>query len=177
MAPTRSPAALNRSPTALARLPATLDRSPAALARLPTAPARSPVATWSHAGPIRYNSSTPGQADVAAASLSEAMVGTLDEHARRKSYEPREGGHAFERVDTHLAGMLLAKAANTSAPGDDRISADTIKVFWQWDRQRITQLMWACIRLGHHPKLWKTAKGVGSRSQESRTTQRFAPTG
>ena len=57
-------------------------------------------------------------------------------------------------------GSLLAKASNTSAPGDDRISAGIIKVFWHWDKQRITQLVRACIRLGHHPNLWKTAKGM-----------------
>ena len=75
-------------------------------------------------------------------------------------YKPADGGRAFVRVDVHLVGSLLAKATNTSAPGDDRISAGIIKVFWQWDRQRITQLVRAYIRLGYHPKLWKTAKGV-----------------
>jgi len=76
------------------------------------------------------------------------------------TFSPVGGGRAFEQVDAQLVGSLLAKAANTSAPGDDRISADIIKVFWQWETQRITQLVRACIRLGHHPKLWKTAKGV-----------------
>ena len=33
-------------------------------------------------------------------------------------------------------------------------------MFWQWDEQRITQLVRACIRLGVHPGIWKTAKGV-----------------
>jgi len=59
-----------------------------------------------------------------------------------------------------LVGSLLRGAANTSAPGDDRISAGIVKVFWQWDEQRITQLVRACIRLGFHPGIWKTAKGV-----------------
>ena len=73
------------------------------------------------------------------------------------TYEPAAGGRAFERVDAHLIGSLLAKAANTAAPGDDRISADILKVFWQWDRQRITQLARACIRTGYHPKMqWQS---------------------
>ena len=63
-------------------------------------------------------------------------------------------------MDPQLVGTLLGKASNSSTPGDDRISADIVKVFWQWDRQHFTQLVRACIRLGHHPKLWKTAKGV-----------------
>ena len=46
-------------------------------------------------------------------------------------YEPSAGGRTFERVDVHLVVSLLAKAANTAVPGDDRISADILKVFWQ----------------------------------------------
>ena len=57
------------------------------------------------------------------------------------TYEPSAGGRAFERVDVHLVSYLLAKAANTAAPDDDRISAVILKVFWEWDRQRITQLV------------------------------------
>jgi len=38
--------------------------------------------------------------------------------------------------------------------------ADIFKVFWQWDPERSTQLVRACIQLGHHPRIWKTAKGV-----------------
>jgi len=49
------------------------------------------------------------------------------------SYEPPADGRAFVQVNAHLVGSLLAKAANTSAPGDDRISADIVKVFWQCD--------------------------------------------
>ena len=75
-------------------------------------------------------------------------------------YESSPGGRAFEQVDAQLAGSLLAKASNTSAPGGDRISTGIVKVFWHWDKQRVTQLVRACIRLGHHPNLWKTAKGV-----------------
>jgi len=76
------------------------------------------------------------------------------------TYEPAACGQTFERVDAHLIGSLLAKAANMAAPGDDRIAADILKVFWQWDQQRITQLVRVCIRIGYHPKIWKTVKGV-----------------
>jgi len=75
-------------------------------------------------------------------------------------FEPAQGGKAFERIDAQLVGSLLGVAANTSASGDDRISAEIVKVYWQWDKQRITQLVRACIRLGFHPGIWKTAKGV-----------------
>jgi len=75
-------------------------------------------------------------------------------------YAPHDGGRAFERVDTQLVATLLSKATNASAPGDDRISTGIVKVFWQWDNQRITQIVRACIRLGHHLRIWKTARGV-----------------
>jgi len=74
--------------------------------------------------------------------------------------EPAQGGKAFERVEATLVGTLLKAAASTSAPGETRISAGIIKVFWQWDEQRITQLVRTCIRLGVHPGIWKTARGV-----------------
>jgi len=57
------------------------------------------------------------------------------------TYEPAAGRRAFERVDAHLIGSLLAKVANALALGDDRISVDILKVFWYWDRRRITQLV------------------------------------
>jgi hypothetical protein len=59
-----------------------------------------------------------------------------------------------------MVGELLGKAANTSTPGNDRIPAGILKVFWEWDQQQIVQLISACIRLGHHPELWKTAIGI-----------------
>jgi len=76
------------------------------------------------------------------------------------SYRPAGEGKIFEKVDPQLVGTLLGKASNSSTPGDDWISADIVKVFWQWNRQHFTQLVQACIWLGHHPKLWKMAKGV-----------------
>jgi len=60
----------------------------------------------------------------------------------------------------HTWSAASWQKATNSAPGDDRIPAGIVKVFWQWDKQRIVQLARACIRLGYHPKLWKTAKGV-----------------
>jgi len=60
-------------------------------------------------------------------------------------FEAVQGGKAFERVDARLVRTHLKAAVSTSAPGDDRISADIVKVFWQWDEQHITQLVRACI--------------------------------
>jgi hypothetical protein len=49
-------------------------------------------------------------------------------------YTPREGGRAFERVNIVMVGELLSKAAKSSAPGDNYISAGILKVFWEWDK-------------------------------------------
>jgi len=75
-------------------------------------------------------------------------------------FAPAEVGRAFERVDGQLVGSLLKAAANALAPGDDRISADIVKVFWQWDEQRIVMLVRTCIWLRVHPAIWKTATGI-----------------
>ena len=75
-------------------------------------------------------------------------------------FAPAEGGRVFERVDGWLVGSLLKAAGNASVPGDDRISADIVKVFWQWDEQRIAMLVRTCIRLGVHPAIWKIAKEI-----------------
>ena len=71
------------------------------------------------------------------------------------NYAPKGGGRATELIVAQLVGTLLVKASNTSAPGDDRISADVIEVYWQWKNSG------SHARSGlHHSKLWKSAKGV-----------------
>jgi len=42
------------------------------------------------------------------------------------NFKPAQGGKTFERVDVQLVRSLLRGAANTSAPGDDRISAGIV---------------------------------------------------
>jgi len=90
----------------------------------------------------------------------KALLAAHFPKAPLSNYTPKEGGRAFERVNEEVVGGLHGKAANSSAPGDDHILAGILKVFWEWDRQRIVQLVRACICLGHHPELWKTAKGI-----------------
>ena len=61
-----------------------------------------------------------------AESQDESQVALLKAHFPKRppgTYEPAAGGRVFHRVDAHLVGSLLAKAANTAAPGDDRIMA------------------------------------------------------
>jgi hypothetical protein len=44
-------------------------------------------------------------------------------------YGPQPGGRAFERIKAQLVGSLQGEATNSSAPGDDHISAGIIKAF------------------------------------------------
>ena len=43
---------------------------------------------------------------------------------------------------------------------EDRISAGILKAFWVCGRLRLVGLVGGCIRLGYHPDLWKTARGI-----------------
>ena len=51
------------------------------------------------------------------------------------------------------------------------------EVVWEWDPDRITNLVKLCIQLGTHPKTWKTAKGVVIPKQGNRITGKSEPTG
>jgi len=73
--------------------------------------------------------------------------------------EEKDGGEGYKQVDEALVGELLRKAS-TTAPEEDRISVDILKVFWEWERHLFVELTRACIRVGYHPAVWKTAKGV-----------------
>ena len=48
-------------------------------------------------------------------------------------------------MDPQLVGTLLVKGLKTSAPGDNKISAGILKIFWQWDENHVTQFVRACI--------------------------------
>jgi hypothetical protein len=97
--------------------------------------------------------------------------------ADTEPYEAAVGGQAFQRIEASLIGTLLSQAANSSATGDDRISAGILKVFWEWDRERLVQLARACIRLGPTPTSGKQQKEWSSGSSENQITPGSVPTG
>ena len=70
------------------------------------------------------------------------------------------GGSAYKAIDLPLVGRILSGCSNQSAPGEDRMGAEIVKLLWQWDPERITNLVRLCIQIGTHPESWKTAKGV-----------------
>jgi len=38
------------------------------------------------------------------------------------------------------------------------MGAEIVKLLWEWDPERITNLVRQCIRVGNHPEIWKTAR-------------------
>lgn len=60
-------------------------------------------------------------------------------------------------IDKTLVEALLRKATNRSAPGQTGHTWTLIKWVWAADSDRIMNLLEACLRTGHHPRLWKEA--------------------
>lgn len=59
---------------------------------------------------------------------------------------------------------LFTQAVN-KAPGVDGIGFKALRLLWRWAEDRVVALVQGCIRTGHHPCTWKTAKGVLLRKQ------------
>ena len=52
---------------------------------------------------------------------------------------------------------LLAKTTNASAPGASGHTWKILKWVWEINHNRISQLVRACVKAGHHPREWKEA--------------------
>jgi len=61
------------------------------------------------------------------------------------------------QIDEAFIEPLLMKSAKCSTPGRSGHTWMLIKWAWAADPKRITSLMDACLRAGHHPRLWKEA--------------------
>jgi len=71
-----------------------------------------------------------------------------------------QGGEAYKATDQSLVGRILSGCSNRSAPGEDRMGAEVVTLLWEWDPERITNLVRQCIRVGIHPESWKTARRI-----------------
>ncbi|KAH9958432.1 hypothetical protein BC827DRAFT_1136232, partial [Russula dissimulans] len=56
-----------------------------------------------------------------------------------------------------LINALLADTSNKSAPGASGHTWKVLKWVWEATPDRLTNLIRACIRAGHHPREWKEA--------------------
>ena len=61
------------------------------------------------------------------------------------------------QIDRSFIEPLLQKATSRSAPGLTGHTWTVIKWAWEADPERLTNLLSACLRAGHHPRLWKEA--------------------
>ena len=76
----------------------------------------------------------------------------------RKAHE--EGGEMWKKITDEDIREALLNQLVQKATGPDRLSFKAIRLLWDWDSQRIINIVKASFRLGVHPQVWKEAKGV-----------------
>lgn len=69
-------------------------------------------------------------------------------------------GTVYKSVNNERVRRALYHQSVKKAPGPDRLNFHILRLVWKWDSNRITALIRQCIRQGHHPHAWRTAKGV-----------------
>src|SRR6202789_2695412 len=70
---------------------------------------------------------------------------------------PPRPPRTLAQIDKALIEPLLRKASNRSAPGQSGHTWMLVKWAWEADSDRIVNLLEACLKAGHHPRLWKEA--------------------
>lgn len=65
----------------------------------------------------------------------------------------------MEVTQSAIACALMSQSAS-KAPGPDRINFRILRMIWSWNKTRITTMVQQAIRLGHHPRQWKKARGI-----------------
>ena len=71
-----------------------------------------------------------------------------------------QDGSAYRSINQAPVARILSGCSNQSAPGGDRVGAEIIKLLWEWDPERVTNLTRMCVKIGTHSEGWKTAKGI-----------------
>ncbi|KAH9962560.1 hypothetical protein BC827DRAFT_1130168, partial [Russula dissimulans] len=56
-----------------------------------------------------------------------------------------------------MVATLLDKTTTCSTPGQSGHSWTIIKWAWEAHEKRLLNLLEACLKVGHHPKIWKEA--------------------
>jgi hypothetical protein len=70
---------------------------------------------------------------------------------------PSRPTRTLPHIDEEFVGSLLHKAASKSAPGQLGHTWTILKWAWAADANRFLGLITACLKAGHHPRLWKEA--------------------
>jgi len=76
----------------------------------------------------------------------------------RKAQE--EGGEMWKKITDEDIREALFNQSVQKAPGPDRLGFKAIRSLWEWDSQRIINVVKMSFRLGTHPRVWKEARGV-----------------
>ncbi len=58
-----------------------------------------------------------------------------------------------------VAHALMSQSA-TKAPGPDKINFQILRMIWDLDKRRITNLIQQTMHLGYHSKEWKKGRGI-----------------
>ena len=67
----------------------------------------------------------------------------------RKAQE--EGGEMWKKITDEDIRVALFDQSVKKAPGPDRLGFKAIRLLWEWDSQRIINVVKASFRLGIHP--------------------------
>jgi len=76
----------------------------------------------------------------------------------RKAQE--EGGEMWKKITDEDIREALFSQSVQKAPGPDRLGFQAIRLLWEWDSQRIINIVKVSFRLGINPRVWKEVKGV-----------------
>jgi len=76
----------------------------------------------------------------------------------RKAQE--EGGEMWKKITDEDIREALFNQSVQKAPGLDRLGFKAIRLLWEWDSQRIINIVKGCFRLEVHPQVGKEARGV-----------------
>jgi len=76
----------------------------------------------------------------------------------RKAQE--EGGEMWKKITDKDIQVAVFDGSVKKASGPDRLVFKAIRLLWEWDSQRIINIVKMSCRLGIHPRVWKEAQGV-----------------
>ncbi len=69
-------------------------------------------------------------------------------------------GIPYTKVTQEEVFQALMDQSLRKSSGPNKINFGILRMIWDWDKVRITALIYHAIRLGYHPKEWKKARGI-----------------
>ena len=69
-------------------------------------------------------------------------------------------GLAHTKITEEVVAQALVTQAATKAPGPNKINFQVLQMIWNWDKVRITSMVYHAVHLGYHPMEWKKARGI-----------------